>query len=87
MNPVGGSLRTNLPLTTLTVMKHVGGRFEAGPAGASIPLPSKLSIFLSSDSRPARVALGPAAERAWTKVQALFSWSPELSSQERRQLT
>ena len=47
-------------------MKQLDGRFDAGPAGASIPLPSKLSIFFSSAVTPPRVGLGPAAVRAWT---------------------
>src|SRR3954451_1126276 len=70
MKPDGGSARTNLPFWTLITMKQFGGRFDAGPAGASMPLPSKLSIFFSSASTLARVGLGPAAVRAWTKRRA-----------------
>src|SRR3954453_4643079 len=70
MEPDGGSALTNLPFCTLMTMKQFGGRLDAGPAGASMPLPSKLSILLSSAMTLARVGLGPAAVNACTNRRA-----------------
>ena len=70
MKPDGGSDRAKALLFTAIVMKHVGGRFDAGPAGANMPLPSKLSMALSWATTAACVGRGPAAPRACTNSRA-----------------
>jgi hypothetical protein len=53
------------------MMKHVAGRFDAGPAGGNIPNPFHWSILRMAASSPARVSFGPAS------VAALVNSRPE----------